>query len=166
MTRYEELIEMLENHSGEGCLLWPHGQNRGYGRVRVGGEMYQAHRLSCEWAHGPAPDGKDCALHAPHEICGHKHCIAPAHLRWGTQQENVADRAVDGTQPFTGGESNGRAKITEAQVVEIRERYAAGGVTQKVLAAEYGVTQVLIGQIIRGVGWTHVGGPIKGVHYV
>jgi len=40
--------------------------------------------------------------------------------------------------------------------MEIRRRYAAGGVRQQVLADEYGVSQPDIGYIIRGDIWTHL----------
>ena len=168
MTRYEELFEMLENHSGEGCLLWPYSQtSSGYGGVWLDGKLQLVHRVACEWAHGSAPEGKPFALHAAHEICGNRTCCAPTHLRWGNQSENLTDAVADGTNfaPGLKGESHGMSKLTEAQVVEIRERYAAGDVYQRELAAEYGVDQTLIGHIVRGKIWTHVGGPIKGVHY-
>lgn len=46
-----------------------------------------------------------------------------------------------------------RTKLTADQVASIRERYAAGGVTQQTLAAEHGVTQMLISLIVRGKLW-------------
>ena len=160
----EQLFEMLENHSGDGCLLWPHAQDRdGYGMVSLDGKMQKVHRVACEWAHGPAPEGKPHALHVAHEICGNKHCCAPAHLRWGNDAENRADMIADGTSGK--GERHGQARLAEAQVVEIRERCAAGGVTQKALAVEYGVTLSTIHLIVQGKRWTHVGGPIKGRDY-
>ena len=164
ITRADELYEMLENHSGDDCLLWPHGLNsKGYGQVRLDGKRHLVHRLACEWAHGPAPEGKPHALHAAHEVCGNRNCIARAHVRWGSREENMADRVADGTS--SKGEGNGRAKLTDAQVVEIRERYAAGGISQKALADEYGVTFSLISLIVLGKTWPHVGGPIKGRDY-
>jgi hypothetical protein len=45
-------------------------------------------------------------------------------LRWGTQKQNLADREEAGT--LTRGEVNGQAKVTEAVVLEIRRRRAAG----------------------------------------
>ncbi len=51
------------------------------------------------------------------------------------------------------GERNGRARLTEAQVEEIRGRYAAGGVSQFVLADEYSVAQTTISAIVRGKNW-------------
>lgn len=41
-------------------------------------------------------------------------------------------------------------KVTDTQVGEIRQRHAAGGVTQRALAHEYGVSPALICMIING----------------
>ena len=43
-------------------------------------------------------------------------------------------------------------KLTDAQREEIRERYLAGGVTQQVLAAEYGVAPSYINRVMHGQG--------------
>jgi len=44
-------------------------------------------------------------------------------------------------------------KLTAAKAAEIRKRYKTGVYTQQALAAEYGVAQTLISQIIRGKAW-------------
>lgn len=51
------------------------------------------------------------------------------------------------------GESNGSAKLTQSQVDDIRRRYAAGGVFQRQLAKEYGITQAMVSQITRRTAW-------------
>jgi len=51
------------------------------------------------------------------------------------------------------GELNGRAILDRKQVEEIRARYAEGGVSQFVLAAEYHVAQTTISAIVRGIVW-------------
>lgn len=53
------------------------------------------------------------------------------------------------------GEGNGAAKLTEAKVVEIRRRLAAGEF-QRVIASDMGVVQSLISQIKRGRIWAHL----------
>ena len=84
MTRREELAEMLEGYSGEGCLTWPH-LHLGYSYLEVDGERLSAHHVACELAHGPAPDGKPLALHR----CENRHCVAPAHVYWGSPEESM-----------------------------------------------------------------------------
>lgn len=56
-------------------------------------------------------------------------------------------RKPDGGKVRTG---NFRRKVTTEQQTEIRERYAAGGVTQTELAQEYGIHQTRISDIITG----------------
>ncbi|HSH05273.1 MAG TPA: hypothetical protein VLL52_22350, partial [Anaerolineae bacterium] len=63
------------------------------------------------------------------------------------------------------GEGHYSAKLTAEEVVAIRERYAAGGIRYKELSKQYGVNIAMIGNIVRGVAWRNVGGPIKGVDY-
>lgn len=54
------------------------------------------------------------------------------------------------------GERGGRAKLTEAQVRDIRARYAAGGVTSYQLAAEYGIARKNINAVVNRQTWAHV----------
>lgn len=52
-------------------------------------------------------------------------------------------------------------KLTEAQVVEIRELYAKGNVFHKDLAVQFGVTAAAICNIVRGKLWKEAGGPLS-----
>lgn len=47
------------------------------------------------------------------------------------------------------------AKLTEAQVIEIRRRYATGTVRQTDLCAEYGMSPPQMSMIVRGRSWRH-----------
>ena len=58
------------------------------------------------------------------------------------------------------GSDRPAAKLTDEQIVEIREAYARGGCTQTDLAESYGITQGLVSLIVNGKRWQHVGGPI------
>ena len=60
------------------------------------------------------------------------------------------------------GERSGASKLTEADIVEIRGRYAAGGVTQEDLAREFGVTVSTIRNITNRRTWKHIPGePVR-----
>jgi hypothetical protein len=54
------------------------------------------------------------------------------------------------------GEENVRAKMTEAEVIEIRRAYAAGEGTLKELGARFGLSFSSIGRIVTRVTWKHV----------
>lgn len=75
-------------------------------------------------------------------------------LRWDTRKGNAADRLKHGT--LLTGEKNPAAKLTEAQVREIKRRRKAGE-TNGALAAEFGVSYHTVSGIARGVIWAHIG---------
>jgi len=152
----------------DACWNWQGGTNeRGYGRFSIGGVHLYAHRVSWVIANGPMPDGLDACHDCPDG--DNPSCVNPAHLWSGTDTDNAIDRHAKGrtvsgqqhgayTMPgrVLRGEAHGRAKITEEQAREIRERYAKGGVLQRELGAEFGISQVQVGYIVRGVSWSHV----------
>ena len=134
------------------CILWPYGQQGGgYGVMYPNGASACVHVLACERFHGPKPDGMEVC-----HSCRNKHCFNPRHLRWGTSAENAADCARDGTQVM--GERSNMAKLSEADVIVIRDEYASGSVSQRALAIRYGVTQSTIGPLLLRKTWQHVGG--------
>ena len=68
------------------------------------------------------------------------------------------------TKPHAGrryqkGSDRPAAKLTDDQIVEIREAVAHGS-TQTDVAATFGVSQGLVSLIVNGHRWRHVGGPI------
>lgn len=129
-----------------GCLEWKAGKSSGYGRFRNGGRMMFAHRVSYELHHGAIPDG----LHVLHR-CDNPACVNPSHLFLGTHAENMADKSSKERQAR--GERNGIAKLSAADVLAIR---ASGGITQRSLAREYGVSQAQIWRLLVGKQWTHL----------
>jgi hypothetical protein len=161
---------------GDGCWEWQgHLSTNGYGRLPFGGRMQGAHRISWQLERGPIPDGL-CVLHH----CDNRRCVRPNHLFLGTYQDNARDMAAKGRahlqrrpDAFAGdrhwtrrhpelrlqGERNPAARLVAAQVVEIRERFAAGA-TYRALAKAYGVSTGTISFIVSGRHWPHVGGPI------
>ena len=83
--------------------------------------------------------------------CDNPECCNPAHLRIGTQRENIADMHTKGRagdcRVF--GERHGMAKLSAQQVDEIHS-LRSSGLTQDALAARFGVAQSHIGRILRG----------------
>lgn len=62
-----------------GCMLWPHVDRDGYGRI--GRRL--AHRAAYEDAYGAIPDGMEIE-HA----CRVRNCVAPHHLELVTRSDN------------------------------------------------------------------------------
>jgi hypothetical protein len=142
--------EMLRTYEG-GCELgWPYGFSTGGYPGEVSGFTLAGY-LVLDLTGRPRPDPPgNFLLHS----CDFAACLAPDHIRWGTQQENIADAVARGRNTF--GECSNFAKLTETDVIDIRVRYAAGGVLQRELAAEYGVQSNLISRIITGKIWKHL----------
>lgn len=133
----------------DACWFWTGSQRNGYGclerePVRHGKREY-AHRLMAELVTGARPPRGAVVRHtcesryAPGDI-SHQLCCNPAHLAVGTQKQNVHDMLVSGRHVAPPGLRNGRHKLTDDIVRQIRERYAAGGC------------------VLRGSTWAHVPG--------
>lgn len=135
-----------------GCHLWFLGlAHYGYGKIGIRDQngkpkTVTAHRLSWELENGPVPAGM-VVMHK----CDVPACINLAHLRLGTQADNLADmwikgRAKPGVIP-SDGRSN--SKLTWETVRFIR----MSSLSAKRLARELGVSDVLIGRVRNGNGW-------------
>ena len=135
----------------DGCWPWTGCRDRhGYGHIKVGGRAIWAHRLAWALTHGQIPP----SLHVLHH-CDNPPCVHPTHLFLGNQRINNEDRKSKGRYVGLTGESNGRTKLTVAQVREIRIR-AASGELKKRLAREYKVGRTTIQHLIAGRNWAHV----------
>lgn len=132
------------------CEEWEGGRDKdGYGWTS---SHHRAHRIAWAEANGPIPPGLQ-VLHR----CDNPPCVRVDHLELGTAKDNHRDKAEKGRSAH--GERAHKHKLTAEQVVEIRERYAAGRVTMTQLGNEYGVSGPSIGYLIRGQSWARVGGP-------
>lgn len=134
----------------KGCWFWNGKVDpKGYGYTQYDGKRWTTHRLSYLLRHGKIPKGREI-LHT----CDTPNCVQPLHLWPGTQQDNIADMDAKGRRGTVKGRFVGEkhpfAKLTDAQVLEIRARYQAGGIMQKDLAEEYGVVPSAISHLIRG----------------
>ncbi len=57
------------------------------------------------------------------------------------------------------GECAASAKLCDVDVVSIRDRYAAGGISQRKIAMEFGVHNSVISRIVNHKIWAHLGHP-------
>ena len=145
----EERFWKSIDRSGD-CWLWTGALDPdGYGRHTAGASRARAHRHSYEMHHGPIPDGLS-VLHR----CDVRKCVNPAHLFLGSHTDNMVDMMAKDRS--TRGVRNPRAKLTEENVRTIRERYAAGGISQRALGAEFGVGDMTVSLVVRRKYWGHI----------
>lgn len=92
--------------------------------------------------------------------CDNPSCVNPKHLSLGTQADNIADMMLKGRSASKEkrslpkrGELNPSHKLTHEQVLYIRKRYAEGGITNKQLATEMGISRTMIYQIVKYKKW-------------
>jgi hypothetical protein len=101
--------------------------------------------LVCAAFHGPRPAG-----HVVRHLDGSRNNDAAANLAWGTQAQNIADKAAHGTAQR--GERHPRAKLTRQAVLDIRRSEERGAA----LAAKHGVTRGTISAVRTRRLWAHV----------
>jgi hypothetical protein len=152
-------------HMETPCWVWTANKHEdGYGRMNVGGKVLTAHRIAWTLQFGDIPS-RLCVMHR----CDNPACCRVDHLMLGTHKENMRDMENKGRQARGDkngsrlhpesrprGEASRRAKLTAAQVAEIRSAYAAGGIHQRRLAAQFEVGETLISNIINRKIWKHI----------
>lgn len=152
----EDRISRYVTINDAGCWEWTlYRDRKGYGRAStppglIGCTEVLAHRVSWILHRGPIPNG----MHVLHH-CDNPPCCNPDHLYIGTNDENMRDRIARGRCSSLPGEANPKARLSEAQVLLIREDNR----THSAIAASFGVTQATVSCIKRGVTWRHL---IKG----
>jgi len=136
------------------CWLWTGTiqASNGYGVISESGKKgrrWYAHRYSYTLNVGPIPEGAVIC-----HRCDNPPCVNPEHLFTGTCRANMQDAAAK--DRMVHGERHHSARLTAADVVKIRARYAAGGCTYKGLAREFGVYDQAIKKAVTGKTWARV----------
>ena len=133
-----------------GCWIWEGAKDtRGYGICWVSGigrsGAKRAHKVSYEYYIGEVPEG----LVLRHR-CNNTSCVNPYHLIPGTQKENVHDSIAAGTFPKR--TSHGMTKLSEQNVIEIKELLQAG-MKHREIAEKFGIARTMVTKINNGQRW-------------
>ena len=109
----------------------------------------KVHTLVAEAFLGPRPT----PAHQVNHKNGIKDDPRTENLEWVTPSENTIHAYDVLGVKAARGEANSQARVTEADVREIRRRCAAGEL-QRVVAADYGVNQTNVSMIVRRKRWS------------
>jgi hypothetical protein len=181
----EHFLDAVDRSGGpDACWPWTRACFKdGYGmatislkrRVRgkiAGNTPVRANRMAYFIATDTDPKHSNvchsCDVRYSVEDISYRRCCNPAHLWLGTARENSLDmvskgRALTGMRHYSKlypelvprGEKCGRAKLTEAQAMEIKHTPRTLGSTG-MLARKFGVSEILIRKIRSGSIWKHL----------
>lgn len=134
------------------CWKWLRPLDKdGYGEIMVRRRKYKAHQYAWVLLVGELPNGVQ-VLHK----CDNPSCTNPDHLFLGTNRDNTADKVRKSRQAK--GEDFRSAKLTKKDVIRIRKRYRYGSQSNGTvaIAREYGVSNVLVGMVVKRKAWKHI----------
>jgi hypothetical protein len=145
------------------CHVWTASCKRfGHGQFSIRRKMRLAHRVAFLIAHGRWPE--PCACHH----CDNPACVNVSHLFEGSKSDNNVDALAKGrhvamrgdrhgrrTKPHqtARGERNGKSKLSDQDVRDIRANYALCRVSRNQLARRFGVSSSTVGKIVTGRAW-------------
>lgn len=154
----EDMMKIIESivENENGCKIWPMGVNSaGYGHFSIKNKSYNVSRLLYMTIY----PGKYERLVVRHK-CDIRSCCNINHLEIGTQRENILDirnrerNLFGGPTKVPRGEIAGRSKLTEIQVIEIRNLYPEYSMIK--LAKKYQVNSSTIDAILKKRSWRHI----------
>lgn len=106
----------------------------------------QAHRWIWEQSNGPIPKGM-----LVRHLCHNRKCVNLEHLAIGDMKDNRQDDINAGKDWFI-GENNNKAKLTEQQVLDIRNDTRS----LRKIAADYDMNFTTISDIKKRKTWKHI----------
>lgn len=79
-----------------------------------------------------------------------------SNLEWCTKSENIQHAFNTGLNKGAIGELSGNCKLTEKEVIKIRELYSLGTYNQYELASQYNIKQQQVSRIVNNKRWKHL----------
>lgn len=126
------------------CWNWKACKLRdGYGQFGIREKSYHSNRFAWEVTYGNIPEGL-CVCHK----CDNTSCCNPSHLFLGTKKDNSDDMIRKGRRASFQGERNGRCKVSDLQVLEIRKIYAEGKISSATIGKMFGLGRAHVWRIV------------------
>lgn len=131
-------------------VLAPQDTGNGYLSVNIHQQSRYVHRLVCEAFRGVQP--KECPQVS--HLDGDRTNNRPDNLVWASPLENEAQKTEHGTRKV--GSAVANSKLTEADVVAIREAVAKGTLPKARIAREFNIHPTMVKRIADRTAWRHV----------
>lgn len=142
----------VEINKEDECWPWLRGKTpKGYGNAWINGKFIRANRYALQDSKGPPPSEDMYALHS----CDNTSCCNPAHLRWGTQKENMQDAILRKRNSF--GEKSTSSLINEETASRIM-RMRMEGFKSPDIAKKLSLGEGLVMAVYTGRSWAHLHG--------
>lgn len=159
-ARFWSKVEIAEKDE---CWEWQAAVDwGGYGQFwipRPTRRMVLAHRYCYHhavnsglpvWQEGSRGAGGVVVMH----VCDNRRCVNPAHLRLGSQRENMADAAAKGRMPSKPGARNPNARLSPEDIQEMRCSATGKHGERMAMARRYGISSGHVSKILKGDVWT------------
>ena len=143
MTEDQFINFLAKINVTDSCWEWEGARINGYGIIRQNKRNFRAHIISYQLCHGPVPEGLKI-LHS----CDNPCCVNPAHLRAGTQKENIQEAVQKGR--IAVGEDNRLSKLSNAERRQVRDLAKCGLFHLKDIGEWYGIKAPTVCQIKYG----------------
>jgi hypothetical protein len=146
--RFWKKVDRTKGYGPKGeCWQWigaKGGGKNNYGWFSHRSHRFTAHRFSYELHFGPIPQG----LLVCHK-CDNPPCVRPDHFFLGTHKDNAEDMVQKGRRGV------GTGLLTDAQVREMRRRYASGETITEI-SKGYPVKRSAVSQVVHRHHYPHV----------
>lgn len=149
------ILDRIKINEITDCWEWTGEKNKqGYGRFKIAGKTTYAHRVAYElWVdHYIILTRNSFICHK----CDNPSCVNPTHLFFGTPKDNMQDMITKNRQNHAFGEDQGLSKLTEVEVIQIRNLYSSGGYYQRELADMFNVSRQHISALCKKECWKHI----------
>ena len=152
-TTLDRFLEKIDFKDGDECWEWEGSKAIRYGRFSISPYKVVSHRYMYFLFTGYYPKPYEYVCHH----CDNIYCVNPYHLFLGNQFDNMKDMVSKGRNFDTKGVNNGRCKLTEDEVLEIR-KLRDDGFTYKSLCNMFSMGQTQIARIVRRESWAWLDG--------